>query len=114
MSASPPQRHTRKIRRELDRVELRERAEALGLLMRERRDLEAERRDVNKDYRARIDKLSEAIEQGGDVQRTGATWDDVECETRTEDGRVRVYRLDTGECVSDVPADRQATLPGVA
>lgn len=114
MSASGGKPERRRIRRALSRDELRAHGEALGLLMRDRRDLEAERRTVNKEFRARIETLSERIEEAGEVQRSGAVWDEVDCETRHEGDRVRVYRLDTGECVSDVPADRQATLPGVA
>lgn len=98
----------------LSTAELRERAEALGLLLAQRRALDAERKAVSADFRGRIDELTERIEAAGEVQRSGRELVEVEVEERHEGDRVRVYRLDTGECIEDRARDRQATLPGVA
>ena len=84
------------------------------MLLAQRRALDAERRAVSSDFRSRIEDLSKLIDEAGEVQRSGRVLVEVDVETRTEGGRVRVYRLDTGECIEERDVDRQATLPGVA
>jgi hypothetical protein len=99
----------------LTRSEVEERADKLARLVKDRDAIDAERKQVARDYKTRMDDLSKEIGQLSEQVRSKREWRDVECtkERNEERGTVDFVRVDTGEVVESRalhPDERQVKL----
>lgn len=96
---------------------------SIAKLVGDAEDLEAEKRSIASDYRARADKLAEKIQTKSRALRRGTVDRDVEVEVFDDLAHAErvVTRLDTGEVVErrtlsarELQELRQVPLPGMA
>lgn len=81
--------------------EVLERSRSLAQRHNEKRDLEAERARIVRDYGERLKNLAGEISRLSDIVASGQEHRNVECEEQRQDSRkqFRVVRLDTDEIV---------------